>query len=100
MQIGMKLLQLLNGGEVTVQRPRVRNTADAGKVDVLIIGVCISNSASGSRSCGHIRECVKQMSKFVRYSILLYVSDVITSVIDTPLFEIPSQDLALAALRG
>ncbi len=46
----------------------------------------------------HIAEGVEEVRQFIGYTILLQVRNVVAGVIDTPLFEVSSENLALIAV--
>src|ERR1035437_1302590 len=98
--MGMKLLELLNGCKVSIERPRVGSTADAGKIRSLVVGPGIGNGAGRRGGGGDIGEGVDEVRQLVGDAILLQVGDVVAGVVDTPLLEVSAQNLALLAILG
>ena len=96
LQLGVKLLELLNRREISEHRTTVSHAAHAGEIGTLIVSPGIGNRARRRRARGHVRERVKQVRQFVGDSILLQVRNVIAGIVDTPLFEISSENFFLA----
>src|ERR1700677_428262 len=91
----MELFELLNRGKVPKERAGVRGPADAGQIGRLIDGPGVGEGAGPSRGRGDIGKGVDEMRQFVRHAVLLEVGDVVSSVVNTPLFEVTSQNLVL-----
>ena len=94
-QVGMESLELLDGRKISIERPRIRVTVHAGQVWRLIVGPTIGNRACRRRSGRDIAKSVEQMRQFIGHTILLQVRNVVAGVIDTPLFEVSPENLAL-----
>src|ERR1700678_1580313 len=92
---GMELLELLNRGKISIERPRVGDTAHAGKIGTLVVSPGIGDGACGCRSGGYVCKGVEQVGEFTGDAILLQICDVVTGVIDTPLFEVSSENLGV-----
>ena len=94
----MKSLELLDGRKISVKRPRVGSTVHAGQVWRLIVGPGVSDGACWRRSGRNIAKGVDEVRQFIGHTILLQVRNVIASVIDTPLFEVSSQNFSLVVV--
>src|SRR5580693_3984317 len=91
----MQRFKLLDRCKISVQRPWVGRTVHAGQVWRLIVGPGIGKGAGRRRARRHVAEGVDEVRQFTGHTILLQVRNVVTSVIDTPLFEVSSDNLAL-----
>ncbi len=56
---------------------------------LLIIRVCISNSATGRR---HVAKRVNQVREFVSHAVLLEICNIVIGIIDTPFLEVPREN--------
>src|ERR1700689_1502097 len=96
----MKFLELLDCAEIPVEWRGVGPAAHARNCRILIGGGGIGNCACRRRSRSHIAEGVDEVRQYIGDAILLQIRNVVTSVTDTPLFKVASENLALlAALR-
>src|SRR5258708_39491794 len=96
----MKLFELLDCAKISVKWRSVGLTTHAWNGRILISGGGIGNCACRRRSRSHIPKGINQVRQYVGDAILLQIRNVVTSVTDTPLFKVASENLALlAALR-
>ena len=93
----MKLFELLQSGEIAIQRACIGDTANTGQVRSLVIGPTVCNGTA--RGC-HAAKSVSKMGQLVSDSILLHVRNVVAGVIDTPFFEIASDHLSVMVVRA
>src|ERR1700679_3719925 len=91
----MELFELLNRGKISKERPGIGGAADAGKIRRLIVGPGIGESASRSRGGGDIGKGVNEMRQLVSHAVLLQIGDVVSGIVDAPLFEVTAQNFAL-----
>src|ERR1700688_4582877 len=90
----MQSLELLNGRKISIERPRVGGAVHAGQVWRLIVGPRVSNRARWGRSRRHVAKGVEKVRQSIGHTILLQVGNIVPGVVDTPLLEIPPEDLA------
>src|SRR5580698_2080198 len=84
-QIWMQLLELLQRGEIPVQRAGVWRAANTWKIRILIVGPAIRYGAAGRRG---VAEGVRQMRELIRNAIGLQIGNVVAGEINTPFFEV------------
>ena len=94
----MKLFELLNRSEVSVEWRGVGSAADAGQVGAGIVRPGIGNGASRRGGRGHIGKRVDEVRQIVGNAILLQVGDVVSGVVNAPLFEVTAQNLGFVCL--
>src|SRR5579872_881319 len=91
----MKSLELLNRRKISIERPCVRAAVYGRQIRRFIIGPRIGDRASWRRSCCNVPEGIKQVSQFIGHTVLLKVRNVIAGVVNTPLFEVSSENFPL-----
>src|SRR6202034_2954318 len=94
----MKPLELLDSGEISVEWPGVGSTVHAGQVGRLIVGPGIGIGACRRRGGRDVAKGVEEVRQFIGHTVLLQVRNVIASVVDTPLFEVSSQDFFMVMI--
>src|ERR1700722_2540326 len=93
----MQLLELLNRSKISIERARVGDTAHTGKIGTLVVSPGIGDGAGRRRRSGYVSEGVQQVRQFVGDTVLLQICDVVAGIIDTPLFEVSSENLGVFA---
>jgi len=93
----MELFELLDRGEVPIEGAGVGSAADTGQVGGLIVGPGIGNGAGRRRGGGDVGKGVNEVRQLVGNAILLQVGDVVSGVVNAPLFEVTAQNLGLFA---
>src|SRR5579864_546274 len=83
LQVRMQLLELLQGGEVSVERTRVRSCN--GGERRLVVGKGIGDDTAGTV---HAAEGIEEMRESISHSIVLQVGDVEVREVDAPFLEI------------
>ena len=94
----MKSLELLDGRKISIERPRVGSPVHAGQVGRLVVGPGIGEGTCRRWSGGDIAKGVEEVRQFIGHTVLLQVRDVIASVVDTPFFEVSSQNFSLVVV--
>ena len=97
-QVGVQCLELLDSRKISVERPRVGSAVHAGQVGRLIIGPCIGKGAGRRRSRCYVAKGVEQVRQFIGHTILLQIRNVVARVVDTPLFEVATENFALIVI--
>jgi hypothetical protein len=90
----MEALELLDGRKVSIERPGVGGAIHTGQMWGFV-GPRIGNAACRRRSRGHIAKSIEEVRQFIGDTILLHICNVVACVIDTPLFEVSPENLAL-----
>src|SRR5262249_5439864 len=90
LEYGMQLLQLLDGREVSVERPRVR-LADGWQIRRLVVRPRISDEASRAV---HPSEGIIQVGQAVGDAVRLQVCNVEIREVDAPLLEVSADNFA------
>jgi len=88
-KIGVELLELLERGEIAVERAGVGFASDAGEIRSLVVGPGIGDGAAGRRG---VTESVGKMREFVGDAVGLEIGDVEAGAVDGPLFEIAADN--------
>src|SRR5271166_4799947 len=91
----MQCLELLNGRKISIERPRIGSAVHARQIWRLIVGPRIGNGACRRRSRRHVAESVEEVRQLIGDTILLQVRNVVAGIIDTPLFEVSSENFYL-----
>src|ERR1700733_5466555 len=94
----MKLFQLLDRAKISIKGRGIRFAAHTRKFRILVSGYRVSNSARWRRSRRHIAESIDQVCEFIGHNVLLQIRNVVPRVIDSPLFEVASENLVMASL--
>jgi hypothetical protein len=90
----MKLLELLNGGKVAIERTEIRGAADTGEVGGLVVGPAVAMAQEGAGVVVTLAKAYIRVREFVGDAILMQVGDVVSGVVDAPFLEVSTENFA------